>query len=159
MLLTLFLPCAAMRVAPPVMQLRNGVPYAPSSVQQQTAAASTAGAAGFSGGVVPTSTAQGSLQQKVETLRSQLNLASGQSLRQTIAEAVRTIGLDADVKSLNLLQTVAAAALSRSRSRSLSLSLRLRQRLRLRLSLSLTLNLALALTSSPVISSACAALG
>ena len=49
MLLTLFLPCAAMRVAPPVMQLRNGVPYAPSSVQQQTAAASTAGAAGFSG--------------------------------------------------------------------------------------------------------------
>ena len=99
MFLTLFLPCAAVRVAPPVMQLRGGVPYAPQ--QQQTAPASTAGTAGFSGGVVPTSTAQGSLQQKVETLRSQLNLASGQSLRQTIAEAVRTIGLDADVKSLN----------------------------------------------------------
>ena len=137
MLITLFLPCAAMRVAPPVMQLRGGVPYAPQ--QQQTAPASTAGTAGFSGGVVPTSTAQGSLQQKVETLRSQLNLASGQSLRQTIAEAVRTIGLDADVKSLNLLQTVAAAALSRSRSLSLSLSLRLRLRLRLRLALPLTL--------------------
>ena len=99
MFLTLFLPCAAMRVAPPVMQLRNGVPYAPSSVQQQTAAASTAGAAGFSGGVVPTSTAQGSLQQKVETLRSQLNLASGQTLRQTVAEAVRTIGPPSEVKS------------------------------------------------------------
>ena len=106
-MLALFLPCAAVRVAPPAMQLRGGVPYAP---QQQTAPASTAGAAAFSGGVVPNSAAQGSLQQNVETLRSQLNLASGQTLRQTVAEAVRTIGLEAEVKSLNLLQTVAAAA-------------------------------------------------
>ena len=108
MLLTLVLPCAAMRAAPPVMQLRGGVPYAPQ--QQQAAPASTAGTAGFSGSGVPTSVAQGSLQQNVETLRSQLNLASGQTLRQTVAEAVRTIGLEAEVKSLNLLQTVAAAA-------------------------------------------------
>ena len=107
-MLALFLPCAAVRVAPPVMQLRGGVPYAPQ--QQQTAPASTAGAAAFSGGGVPTSAAQGSLQQNVETLRSQLNLASGQTLRQTVAEAVRTIGLEAEVKSLNLLQTVAPAA-------------------------------------------------
>lgn len=97
----------ALRVAPPVMQLRGGVPFAP---QQQAAPVSTApgGTAGFTGGVVPTPAAQATLQQKVETLRSQLNLASGQTLAETIATGVQTIGLEADVKSLNMLQTVDA---------------------------------------------------
>ena len=106
-MLFLVLSSPALRVAPPVMQLRGGVPFAP---QQQAAPVSTApgGTAGFTGGVVPTPAAQATLQQKVETLRSQLNLASGQTLAETIAKGVQTIGLEADVKSLNMLQTVDA---------------------------------------------------
>jgi len=98
----------AQRVAPPVMQLRGGVPFAPQ--QQQVAPDSTApgGTADFTGGVVPTPAAAATLQQKVETLRSQLNLASGQTLAETIAQGVQTIGLEQDVKSLNMLQTVDA---------------------------------------------------
>merc|ERR1719162_1215730 len=76
-MLFLVLSSPALRVAPPVMQLRGGVPFAPQ-------------------------------QQKVETLRSQLNLASGQTLAETIASGVQTIGLEAEVKSLNMLQTVDA---------------------------------------------------
>ena len=106
-MLFLVLSSPALRVAPPVMQLRGGVPFAP---QQAVAPVSAApgGTAGFVGGVVPTPPGAGTLQQKVETLRTQLNLASGQTLAETIASGVQTIGLEADVKSLNMLQTVDA---------------------------------------------------
>merc|ERR1740117_369974 len=106
-MLFLVLSSPALRVAPPVMQLRGGVPFAP---QQAVAPVSAApgGTAGFVGGVVPTPPGAGTLQQKVETLRTQLNLASGQTLAETIASGVQTIGLEAEVKSLNMLQTVDA---------------------------------------------------
>ena len=106
-MLFLVLSSPALRVAPPVMQLRGGVPFAP---QQAVAPVSAApgGTAGFVGGVVPTPLGAGTLQQKVETLRTQLNLASGQTLAETIASGVQTIGLEAEVKSLNMLQTVDA---------------------------------------------------
>lgn len=97
----------ALRVAPPVMQLRTGVRQQV-PMGQQVAPVGPAPASGFTSNVVPTSAGKPTLQQKVETMRDQLNLASGQTLAQTIAKGVEAIGLEEEVKSLNMLQTVDA---------------------------------------------------
>ena len=92
------MPLAAPAVAPPVMLLKdpqwsNGGPLGTEAP----------GVADLTGRIVPSKGA--SLQQKVEMLCAQLQLAKGQSVAETIDKAVQAIGMPAaDVEALNLMQ-------------------------------------------------------